>query len=116
MPSLPGMIERKSGGILNVASTAAFQPGPGMAVYFATKAFVLSFSEALHDEVKTPWRQGLVPVPGADRAPSFGAVSGFDPKGRAGQDFRGRRFGGSGRPQGLGAQPAVVVPGLLEQG
>ena len=49
---LPGMIERKAGGILNVASTAAFQPGPGMAVYFATKAFVLSFSEALHDEVK----------------------------------------------------------------
>ena len=38
---LPGMIERKSGAILNVASTAAFQPGPGMAVYFATKAFVL---------------------------------------------------------------------------
>ena len=49
---LPGMIERKSGAILNVASTAAFQPGPGMAVYFATKAFVLSFSEALHEEVK----------------------------------------------------------------
>ena len=49
---LPAMIERGSGGILNVASTAAFQPGPGMAVYFATKAFVLSFSEALHEEVK----------------------------------------------------------------
>ena len=47
------MIERGSGGILNVASTAAFQPGPGMAVYFATKAFVLSFSEALHEEVST---------------------------------------------------------------
>jgi uncharacterized protein len=49
---LPGMIARKSGGILNVASTAAFQPGPWMAVYYATKAFVLSFSEALHEEVK----------------------------------------------------------------
>ena len=44
---LPGMIERRRGGILNVASTAAFQPGPGMAVYYATKAYVLSFSEAL---------------------------------------------------------------------
>lgn len=49
---LPGMIARKSGGILNVASTAAFQPGPWMAVYYASKAFVLSFSEALHEEVK----------------------------------------------------------------
>ncbi len=49
---LPAMITRRSGGILNVASTAAFQPGPWMAVYYATKAFVLSFSEALHEEVK----------------------------------------------------------------
>jgi uncharacterized protein len=49
---VPGMIQRTSGGVLNVASTAAFQPGPWMAVYYATKAFVLSFSEALHEEVK----------------------------------------------------------------
>ena len=49
---LPPMQKRKSGSILNVASTAAFQAGPGMAVYYASKAFVLSFSEALHDEVK----------------------------------------------------------------
>lgn len=48
---LPGMIERKIGGILNLASTAAFQPGPLMAVYYATKAFVLSFSEAIANEV-----------------------------------------------------------------
>lgn len=49
---LPGMIERKRGGILNVASLAAFQAGPYMAVYYATKAFVLSLSEALHDEAR----------------------------------------------------------------
>ena len=49
---LPKMIEKGSGGILNVASTAAFQPGPGMSVYFATKAYVLSFSEGLYEEVK----------------------------------------------------------------
>jgi hypothetical protein len=48
---LPPMVERRHGGILNVASTAAFQPGPGMAVYYATKAFVLSFSEALAEEL-----------------------------------------------------------------
>ncbi len=49
---LPAMITRKSGQILNVASTAAFQAGPLMAVYYASKAYVLSFSEALHEEVK----------------------------------------------------------------
>ncbi len=48
---LPGMIQRKRGGILNVASVAGFQPGPGMAVYYATKAFVLSFTEALAEEL-----------------------------------------------------------------
>jgi len=46
------MAERKGGKILNVASTAAFQPGPLMAIYYATKAFVLSFSEALAEELK----------------------------------------------------------------
>ena len=49
---LPGMIERGRGAILNVASTAAFLPGPNMAVYYATKAFVLSFTEALHHELR----------------------------------------------------------------
>jgi uncharacterized protein len=48
---LPGMIERRRGGILNVASTAAFQAGPNMAVYYASKAFVLSFTEALAEEL-----------------------------------------------------------------
>jgi uncharacterized protein len=49
---LPGMVARKRGGVLNVASTAAFLPGPLMAVYYATKAFVLSFSEALNEELR----------------------------------------------------------------
>ena len=48
---LPGMLERGAGRILNVASTAAFQPGPLMAVYYATKAYVLHFSEALAEEL-----------------------------------------------------------------
>lgn len=46
----PKMLAAKRGGILNVASTAAFQPGPLMAIYYASKAFVLSFSEALWEE------------------------------------------------------------------
>ena len=49
---LPGMLERGTGRILNVASTAAFQPGPLMAVYYATKAYVLSFSEAVSEELR----------------------------------------------------------------
>src|SRR5258706_7625520 len=49
---LPPMVERKRGAILNVASTASFQPGPLMAVYYATKAYVLSFSEAIADELR----------------------------------------------------------------
>jgi len=48
---LPAMLARRSGRIMNVASTAGFQPGPLMAVYYATKAYVISFSEALANEV-----------------------------------------------------------------
>jgi short-subunit dehydrogenase len=48
---LPAMRQRKRGGVINLGSTASFQPVPGMAVYGATKAFVLSFSEALAQEV-----------------------------------------------------------------
>jgi short-subunit dehydrogenase len=48
---LPGMIKRKRGAILNVASTAAFQAGPNMTVYYATKAYVLHFSEGLCEEL-----------------------------------------------------------------
>ncbi|MHC1706345.1 MAG: SDR family NAD(P)-dependent oxidoreductase [Bacteroidales bacterium] len=49
---LQDMVSRGHGRIMNVASIASFQPGPGMAVYFATKAYVLSFSEAINSELK----------------------------------------------------------------
>jgi short-subunit dehydrogenase len=67
-------LERHRGGILNVASVAGFLSGPGMAVYYATKAFVLSFSEALHAELKprgvrvTALCPGPVPTEFQDRA------------------------------------------------
>ena len=48
---IPGMVARRRGRVMNVASTAAFQPGPLMAVYYATKAYVLSFSQALAVEL-----------------------------------------------------------------
>jgi len=59
------MLERRSGKIMNVASTAAFQPGPLMAVYYATKAYVLSFSEALADELRHSGVQVTCFCPGA---------------------------------------------------
>jgi short-subunit dehydrogenase len=49
---LPRMVKGRSGRIMNVASTAGFQPGPLMAVYYATKAYVISFSEAIANEVR----------------------------------------------------------------
>ncbi|NNM76995.1 SDR family oxidoreductase [Sphingomonas sp. ID1715] len=73
---LPGMIERKRGGILNVASTASFQPGPWMAVYYATKAFVLSFSEALHEEVRGAGIKVAALCPGPTRT-EFADVAGM---------------------------------------
>lgn len=71
----PAMIKRKSGAILNVASTAAFQPGPKMAVYFATKAYVLSLSEALHEELKRHGIKVSCLCPGPTRT-EFGQVAG----------------------------------------
>jgi short-subunit dehydrogenase len=76
----PQMIARKSGGIINVASTAAFQPGPNMAVYFATKAFVLSLTEALHEELKPHGVHVTCLCPGPTRT-EFGEVAGFNGNG-----------------------------------
>jgi uncharacterized protein len=49
---LPGMLERDRGGIINLSSLAGFLPGPNMAIYYASKAYVLAFSEALREEVR----------------------------------------------------------------
>jgi short-subunit dehydrogenase len=68
---LPGMVRRGSGRILNVASTAAFVPGPLMAMYYATKAFVVSFSEAVANELKGTGVTLTVLCPGATRTNFF---------------------------------------------
>lgn len=68
------MKQRNSGRILNVASTAAFQPGPLMAVYYATKAFVLSFSEALVEELAGSSVTVTTLCPGATKT-NFGSVA-----------------------------------------
>ncbi len=71
---LQKMKQRNSGRILNVASTAAFQPGPLMAVYYATKAFVLSFSEALVEEISGSSITVTTLCPGATKT-NFGSVA-----------------------------------------
>lgn len=73
---LPGMLERGDGRILNVASTAAFQPGPLMAVYYASKAYVLSLSEALHEETRGSGVTVTALCPGPT-ASEFQAVAGL---------------------------------------
>lgn len=108
---LPGMIERGTGGILNVASVASFQPGPGMAVYFATKAYVLSFSEALHEEVKADGIRVSALCPGPTST-EFGEVAGFG--GNKAVDSMAAKPGPvvTAGIEGLEANKAVVVPGL----
>ncbi len=69
------MVEQGGGKIMNVASTAAFMPGPAMAVYFATKAYVLHFSEALHDEVKKKGVTVTALCPGATESGFFKAAT-----------------------------------------
>jgi short-subunit dehydrogenase len=70
------MLERKRGKILNVASTAAFQPGPMMALYYASKAYVLSFSEALSEELRGTGVTVTALCPGPT-ATNFGKRAGF---------------------------------------
>lgn len=73
---LPAMVERKSGGVINVASTASFQSVPFMAVYAATKAYVLAFSEALAEEVSKHGVKVLCLCPGPTET-EFTAVAEF---------------------------------------
>ncbi|MBU3750794.1 MAG: SDR family oxidoreductase, partial [Mycobacterium sp.] len=68
---LPAMLERDRGGVLNVASTAAYQPLATMAVYGATKAFVLSFTEALWAETRTTGVRVMALCPGATETGFF---------------------------------------------
>lgn len=111
---LPGMIQRGTGHILNVASTAGFQPGPMMANYYATKAYVISFSVALAREVRETGVSVSVLCPGPT-ATGFQARAGIrrDPMSRlAGMDSRVVARAGY---EGLMAGKTVIVPGILNK-
>jgi len=110
---LPAMGERKSGAILNVASTAAFQPGPHLAVYFASKAYVLSFSEALHQELKGTGIKVSALCPGPTTT-EFGEVAGVTSTAfeRLAADAASVVKAGLA---GLDRNQAVIVPGALNK-
>jgi short-subunit dehydrogenase len=105
---------RQRGGLLNVGSMAGFLPGPGMAVYYATKAYVLSLSEALHSELKprgvrvTVLCPGPVPTEFAERA---GIKEGLAPGILTQSADKVARAGYRGLMQGK----RVVVPGLVNK-
>jgi len=84
---LPEMVSRGSGKIMNVASTAAFQPGPLLAVYCATKAYVLSFSEALDNEVRSSGVTITALCPGATES-GFMATASMEESGI----FKGKKL------------------------
>lgn len=105
------MVERKRGRILNVASTAGFQPGPLMAVYYATKAYVLSFTEAIADELRDsgvtvtalcpgPTATGFVEVSNMTNSRLFKMMKPMSPARVARAGYRG-----------LMAGRRVVIPG-----
>jgi short-subunit dehydrogenase len=96
---VPGMVARRRGYVLNVASTAAFQPGPLMAVYYASKAYVLSFSTALYDELRGQGVKVTALCPGYTET-EFSA--------RASEHERPRLFGG---PMGRGDARQVAEQG-----
>ena len=110
----PQMVARKSGAILNVASTAAFQPGPKMAVYFATKAFVLSLSEALHEELKPHGVRVTCLCPGPTRT-EFGEVAGFGGSGMFERVAMEAADVVEAGLKGLDKNRAVVVTGLVNK-
>ena len=110
----PAMVKRKGGGILNVASTAAFQPGPNMAVYFATKAYVLSFTEALHEELKPHGVKVSCLCPGPTRT-EFGEVAGFGGNAAFDKVAMGSPEVVEAGLRGLDRNHAVVVPGLVNK-
>ena len=74
---IPKMIEKNSGGILNVGSLAGFQPGPYATIYYATKSFVLSFTEGLYEELKGKNIKISCLAPGPVDT-EFGQISGLD--------------------------------------
>jgi len=108
---VPQMVERGSGRIVHVASTAAYQPGPGMAVYYASKAYVLNFSVALAVELDGTGVSATAVCPGPTRT-RFADRAGMA-RSRLFRSERGMDAGDVARAawEGVMAGRRVVIPG-----
>jgi short-subunit dehydrogenase len=107
---LPNMIANKSGGIINVASVAGFMPGPMMAVYFATKNYVLSFSDALSSELKGTGVTITTLCPGTVKT-AFQARAGQNERSSTKSAFDVASQGW----EGFKTHRRVVIPGAFNQ-
>ncbi len=114
----PGMVERRSGVVLNVASTAAFQPVPGQAGYAASKAFVLSYSYAIREELRPHGVTVTTLCPGPVET-GFAAVAGFDEDEAASAlpkvMWLPAREVAAAAVRGMDANRAVVIPGAANR-
>ena len=112
--ALEGMLERGKGGIVNVSSIAGFQPTPGTATYGGTKAFVTSFSEALHEELRGTGVTVTCLAPGATRTEfqeraNYGTTHLPDFVWQSAEEVAAAAL------DGLAQGRALVVPGVLNK-
>ncbi|MEP7327514.1 MAG: SDR family oxidoreductase [Gemmatimonadota bacterium] len=110
----PGMVERKHGFILNVASTAAFQPGPLMAVYYASKAYVLFLSEALDNELEGSGVSVTALCPGPTRT-EFQEAAGMGPVKAMRRPLMDATSVARIGYRGMKGGKRIVIPGLLNK-
>jgi uncharacterized protein len=113
---LPAMVRRGRGGILNVASTGGFQPMPKSATYGASKAFVLSHTEALHQELRGTGVSMTALCPGPVRT-EFSDAAGLDNANEKGPGFIWTSVDDVAKQavDGIASNKRTVVPGLLNQ-
>ena len=108
-------LARYRGGLLNVGSIAGFLPGPGMAVYYATKAYVLSFTEALHSELKPHGIRGAVLCPGPVPT-EFAERAGVSARSQAPNILtQSAEYVAEAGYRGLMEGHRVIVPGLVNK-
>jgi len=109
-----GMVARGRGAILNIASLAGFQPTPNDATYAATKAFVLSFTQAVHEELKGTGVAVSVLAPGFTKT-EFQARASFDPKSVPSFLWQEAEPVARAGLDGLAKNKAVIVPGAMNR-